>query len=143
MCTSPAMVRSDKISGGRSFVLRSAGLPEAIGALLFLLGLGIPMWIALRAKPLGPFAYRWGVYTGIEIAITSVALFLFAFSALTSGRGLGGSVLAALGVIASAAAIGTLRRKRWGAVLSIATLALLIAVPLLIGDQISFTPQGQ
>jgi hypothetical protein len=70
-------------------VLRSIGWPDAVGALSFIVGVVVPIWIAIKARPLGSFHYRWGVYTGIQMAITAVVLLALGLSALgRSGFGL-------------------------------------------------------
>ena len=63
-------------------MLRSIGWPEVIGALSFVVGVVVPIWIAIKARPLGSFPYRWGVYTGIEMAVTAVALLALGLSGL-------------------------------------------------------------
>ena len=112
-------------------MLRSIGWPEAVGALSFIVGVVVPIWIAMKARSLGPFTYRWGVYTGIEMAVTAVVLLALGFSALGGNAAVAGSILVLIGIIGALGADGTLRRKRWGALLSVVMLALLIVVPFL------------
>jgi hypothetical protein len=117
------------------------GWPEAIGALSLVVGIVVPIWIALKARPLGSFPYRWGIYTGIEMAITAVVLIALGSSALGRSVAVAGSILVSIGIVAALGAAGTLRRKRWGALLSIVMLALLIVLPFFNG--FSYTPQTQ
>jgi hypothetical protein len=126
---------------GGDIVLQSIAWPDAIGALSFVAGVVVPIWIATKAKPLGPFPYRWGVYTGIEMAVTAVVLLVLGFSAVERSVAVAGSILALIAIVAALGAVGTLRRKRWGALLSIVTLVLLIVVPFF--NAFSYTPQTQ
>jgi hypothetical protein len=122
-------------------VFESMGWPEVIGALFFIAGILVPIWIAIGAKPLGPFPYRWGTYNGIEIALTAAALLAFAVSAWRGNAVAGGSILVSMGILGALGAVGTLRRKRWGAMVTIVMLALLAVVPFF--NVFNYTPQTQ
>ena len=117
------------------------GWPEAVGALSFVVGIVVPIWIAMKARPLGPFPYRWGIYTGIEMAVTAVVLLALGLSTLGRSVPVAGSILVLIGIITALGAAGTLRRKRWGALLSIVMLAVLIVVPFF--NAFNYTPQTQ
>lgn len=89
------------------------GVPE----LLALLGIGlmvIPVLIALRAKPLGPLPYRWGVYLGVGslLALLAVPLQLASIAYDNSRTQQLFSLL--FGLCSGSAAIGILLRKKWG-----------------------------
>jgi hypothetical protein len=122
-------------------VLQSIGWPEVIGALSFVVGVVVPIWIAMKARPLGSLPYRWGVYTGIQMAITAVVLFVLGFSTLGRRAAVAGSILVLIGIVAALGAMGTLRRKRWGALLSIVMLVVLLVVPFF--SAVSYAPQTQ
>ena len=122
-------------------MLQSIGWPEAVGGLSFIVGVVVPIWIAMKARPLGSFPYRWGVYTGIQMAITAVVLLALGFSALGRRVVVASSILMLIGIICALGAVGTLRRKRWGALLSLVMLALLIVVPFF--SAFNYTPQTQ
>ena len=75
------------------------------------------------------------------MAVTAVVLLALGFSALGRSVAFAGSILVLIGIISALGAVGTLRRKRWGALLSILMLALLIVVPFF--NAFSYTPQTQ
>jgi hypothetical protein len=94
--------------------------------LLQLVFSAVALWIALKAKPLGPMPYRWGTWVGMQIAEESVLL------AISTAR-LGASLvltaaLYILAVMSAIASCGILRRRRFGVVAFVCTYLLLIPI---------------
>jgi hypothetical protein len=73
------------------------------------------------------------------MAVAAAVLLAIGLSALGRSVAVAGSIL--LWINAAPGAAGTLRRKRWGALLSIVMLAVLIVVPFF--NALSYTPQTQ
>jgi hypothetical protein len=112
--------------------MRSMGFPELIVRLGSLISFGVPLWLAIKAKPLGDRPYRWGHYMGIETALLSLVLLFSAISAIGNGAVLGGVAFCVITLCAAAAATGVIRRKRWGVVFFFITYGLLLLLPPLV-----------
>ena len=110
----------------------------AILALAACLGvIFVPIWIALKAKPIGSLPYRWGLHLGIWNAIGSFGSLCLAFSAFGKRAVSEGVGFVILAVLLAVAAVGLCRRKRWGVVVFIVTCAWFLVVPPILTEQAS------
>jgi hypothetical protein len=94
--------------------------------------LGVPIWLCVKTRPLGPLHYRWGTFVGIQCIV--IAVISLRFTVISFGQDVmfGGGLLAMFTLLALAAGIGVLRRKRWGVISFFLVNASLILLPLLI-----------
>jgi hypothetical protein len=101
------------------------GVPELITIALGVIGMGVPIWLAIKTRPLGRYPYRWGLYIGIETGLVGITMALFTLSALprVSFYAFYAPVLA---LCAAVAAAGLIRRRRFGVVLFFITYVLLL-----------------
>jgi hypothetical protein len=90
----------------------------------------VSLWIALKAKPLGPMPYHWGTWVGMQTAGQTV---LFVIWCVTARLGASLVLTAALYILALMSAIascGILRRRAFGVVALVCTYLLwILSVP--------------
>lgn len=102
-----------------------------IFALIFL---GVPIWVALRAKPLGIFRYRWATFWAIESAILAVASSLSVIPIIkTRGLDLGATLFLVMVILCVLAAAGLSNRVKVGAIFLLASEVLILFLPALVG----------
>jgi len=114
--------------------MNSFGSAEALVVLFLILMIGIPIWIALKAKPLGVFPYRWATYWAIESAVIAITTAMSDMSTIAKrGFDAGAFLFLLMTVLCLLAAVGLLYRMRAGAVLLIASEIMIFLLPALIG----------
>lgn len=109
--------------------MRPLGAPELV-LLLAVALVVVPIWISQKAKPLGGLPYKWGTFMGIVTAMLAISLgttMLIGNAPISLLElGLAGVLIAC----ALAGAVGTLRRRQWGAIaILLAYLPLAVAGP--------------
>jgi hypothetical protein len=97
-----------------------------------LLFVALPVWLCVRAKPIGDLPYRWGTFVAFYYAAMGLALLLAALS-VTMKSPLGATVLGVVTVpYCLFTSAGLFRRRRYGVVLAFVPTALVIlAFPFL------------
>jgi hypothetical protein len=104
----------------------------------------IPIWISVKAKPIGGKPYRWGTYVGIITGFVGASFVLALWSASDIyGREVG-VALCASAILCS---VGILRRRKYGVIMFGTTYVLLIiAAPFMTAmrhQSVSSQQQGQ
>jgi hypothetical protein len=112
--------------------LRTALPVIFFGLIVILVMLGVPIWLCVKTRPLGPLRYRWGTFMGIQCIVIAVISLRYAAIVSDQGGTLEAGVLAMFTLLALVAGVGVLRRKRWGVVSFFLVNVSLILLPLLI-----------
>jgi len=113
--------------------MHNFGVRDAIGVVLLLGGIVVPLWFGLRAKPLGAQPYRWATWLSLQSILLSAATVPTALkSIIAQGPEFGPVYLWLITGLAIGGAVGVLRRKRAGVVCLVASEALtFLMAPLL------------
>ena len=96
-------------------------------ALLVVVLVWVPIiWLSVKAKPIGQLPYRWGTLMGLCMVLLALSAALFIPGSIRNANVIGAQALMVLVIAASLAAIGLLRRGRWGVVLYFVVLTILL-----------------
>jgi hypothetical protein len=104
----------------------------------------IPIWISVKAKPIGEKPYRWGTYVGIITGFVGASFVLTLWSASDIYGRESGVALCASAILCS---VGILRRRKYGVIMFVTTyLLLMMSVPFMTAmrhESVSPQQQGQ
>ena len=105
-----------------------------------LIGIVVPIWVALKAEPLATFPYRWATYWAAESIVIAVAIsWQVTPTVINRGIDAGLFLLLLLACLSLFAAVGLFARMKAGAVFLIASEVLIILLPFLMGTFYGYT----
>ncbi len=107
------------------------GIEIGLAIVCMIVVAGSPVLFSVKARPLGDLPYRWGTFVGICAILLSVGLVGSAIRTTEDSRS---PIAAVFALVEFAAAIGVLRRKRWGVVLLLSLHTFLILLAALSQD---------
>jgi hypothetical protein len=113
--------------------MQSFGLPGVSVLIVFAVGVGVPIWFALKAKPLATLPYKWATWLAIQTTLVSLVGFLTALSVITKkGLNAGAELFLLLGFLSLFGALGLFWRMRPGVPFLIASEVFLVLLNPLV-----------
>ena len=104
-------------------------LTTLVSAAIPLVAVFAPVWPAMKAKKLGKFHYRWGVYVAAEALIASFSFSVDALRSFAAKSPWQCAAFFVMSILAIGASAGLFKRRRWGVIAFIGVSVISLTLP--------------
>lgn len=104
-------------------------LTTLVSVAMPLVAIFAPIWPAMKARKLGHFQYRWGVYVAAEVLVAAISFSLDALRSLAAKAPWEFCAFLIMSILAITASAGIFQRRKWGVIAFSAVCIMSLTAP--------------